>query len=66
MTKPKPINSCPDGGHHTFIMGACWKCGLSIRTHKAAIKERNRARWHEKKQAVKPIQTDRSASLTTN
>ena len=50
MTKPKPMNSCPEGGHHTFILGACWKCGLSIRKHKAAIKERNRARWHEKKQ----------------
>ena len=48
-TKPA-VNTCPHGGHHIFIMGSCWKCGLSIRVHKERVKERNRARWHEKKQ----------------
>lgn len=52
-TAPKPrANTCPEGGQHTFILGTCWKCGLSIRVHKERVKETNRNRWREKKHST--------------
>jgi hypothetical protein len=45
--KPAPaVNDCPEGGRHSFIMGACFNCGLSIRVHKERVKEQNRLKWH--------------------
>lgn len=48
-----PINTCPDGGIHTFIMGGCFKCGISIRVHKERVKAhtkaKHKAQWQERK-----------------
>ncbi|HEV2692249.1 MAG TPA: hypothetical protein VG347_05080 [Verrucomicrobiae bacterium] len=29
--KPLKTNTCPEGGRHQFLMGTCFKCGISIR-----------------------------------
>lgn len=42
------VNDCPEGGKHTFVLGRCFNCGLSIREHKARVKEANRARMRKK------------------
>ena len=47
-TKPA-VNACPEGGNHTFILGRCFNCGLSIRVHKERVKEKNRQEYHRRK-----------------
>ena len=42
------VNDCPEGGKHTFVLGRCFNCGLSIREHKARVKEANRERMRKK------------------
>jgi polyferredoxin len=45
------VNACPEAvkpnGNHSFILGRCMNCGLSIRVHKERMKETNRARWRK-------------------
>ena len=58
ITKQPAVNACPmsekPSGTHSFIMGRCFNCGISIRVHKQRVKETNRARWHNRpRHAVK-------------
>ena len=41
------LNGCPEAQRHSFIMGVCQFCGISIRVHKERVKAAHRQRWHD-------------------
>jgi hypothetical protein len=51
------VNACPmaekPSGTHSFIMGRCFNCGISIRVHKERVKETNRNRWKVQRAKLK-------------
>ena len=52
-----PVNACPlaekPSGNHSFILGRCMNCGISIRVHKERVKETNRNRWKDQRAKLK-------------
>ena len=49
----KQAAQCAEGKYHNWIMGVCWKCGKTMKEHKAEMKalgiERAKARYHQRK-----------------
>lgn len=43
------MKTCFDGRRHSFVLGSCFNCGLSIRAHREQSLALRRQRWHEKK-----------------